>query len=131
MLKVTVLPQAENKENQHNSCFLLASPWGRKVDFKFKFLIYTCYEVLVSYLHFTYDPLIYERSYVAADTNKCSYVAADINKCSYVATDINKCSYVAADINKCSFLMIIKIKTLWDVSTKYFTLSTCELFERV
>ena len=73
MLKVTVLPQAENKESQHISCFLLASPWGRKVDFKVMFLIYTCYEALVSYLHFAYDPLIYKRTYAAADFSKCSF----------------------------------------------------------
>ena len=67
MLKVTVLPQAENKESQHISRFLLASPWGRKVDIKVMFLIYRCYEDLVSSSHFAYDPLINERSYAAAD----------------------------------------------------------------
>jgi len=73
MLKVTVLPQAENKESRHISCFLLASPWGRNVDFKVTFLIYTCYEALAYYLHLVYGPLMYERSYVAADISKCSF----------------------------------------------------------
>jgi hypothetical protein len=73
MLKVTVLPQAENKESQHISSFLLASPWGRKVDFKVIFLIYTCYEALVSYLLFPYAPLIYETSDAAVHFSKCSF----------------------------------------------------------
>jgi hypothetical protein len=73
MLEVTVLPQAENMERQHISSLLLASPWGRKVVFKVRCLIYTFYKDLVSYLHFAYDPSIYERSYAAADIRKCSF----------------------------------------------------------
>lgn len=52
---------------------LLASAWGRTVDFNALFLIYTCHEAFVSYSHVAYGPLTYERNYPESSVNKYQY----------------------------------------------------------